>query len=134
MVNGLQEGAGIHVNIPLYHGGKQIGQLHAAEADIHAALANARTILDSIALEVTVAHRGAAANQKLIALSKTAIEQAGENLRLVRVKYRNGNATPTDIVDAETALTRSRQRNFAALYDYLISLARLQYAIGLPPE
>jgi outer membrane protein len=134
VVNGLQEGAGIHVNMPLYHGGNQIGQMRAAEADIHAALANARTILDSIALEVTIAHHGAAANQKLIALSRTAIEQARENLRLVRVKYRNGNATPTDIVDAETALTRSQQRNFAAMYDYLISLARLNYAIGVPPD
>src|SRR5262249_38676036 len=55
---------------------------------------------------------------------------AEENLRLVRVRYRNGNATPTDIVDSEAALTRSQQRFYSATYTYLAALARLDYAVG----
>ncbi len=46
------------------------------------------------------------------------------------VRYRNGNATPTDIVDSEAALTRSQQRFFSATYTYLAALARLDYAVG----
>ena len=63
-------------------------------------------------------------------LSWTAVAEAQENLRLVRVKYRNGDATPTDIVDAEAALTRSQQRFNSAIYSYLAALARLDYAMG----
>ena len=62
--------------------------------------------------------------------SRPAVVQAQENLRLVRVKYGNGDATPTDIVDAETALTRSQQRLNSAIYTYLAALARLDYAMG----
>jgi len=46
------------------------------------------------------------------------------------VRYRNGNATPTDIVDSEAALTRSQQRFFSASYTYLAALVRLDYALG----
>ena len=48
-------------------------------------------------------------------------------------RYRNGNSTPTDIVDAESTLTRARQRFTVATYDYLIALIRLDYAVGNPP-
>jgi len=79
---------------------------------------------------VNLAYRGVAASRERIDLTKVAVEQARENLRLVRVKYRNGNATPTDIVDAETALTRTQQRYDRAGYAYLAALARLCYTIG----
>ena len=49
---------------------------------------------------------------------------------MIRVRYRNGDATPTDIVDSEAALTRSQQRFFSATYTYLAALARLDYAVG----
>jgi outer membrane protein TolC len=79
-----------------------------------------------------VAYRGVLATRERIPLTETAVTQATENLRLVRVKYKNGNATPTDLVDAETTLTRSEQRYHSAVYDYLAALARLEYALGTP--
>jgi outer membrane protein TolC len=59
--------------------------------------------------------------------------EARENLRLVGNRYRNGQATPTDIVDAEVALTRAQQRLTSATYEYLGALAGLDYALGNPP-
>jgi outer membrane protein TolC len=70
------------------------------------------------------------AARERIDLARTAVVQAEENLRLIRTRYRNGNATPTDIVDSEAALTRSQQRFFSAAYTYLASLARVDYAVG----
>ena len=99
-------------------------------ADVEAALADAQAILDAISLQVNLAYRGVMAARERIDLSRTAVVQAQENLRLVRVRYRNGNATPTDIVDSEAALTRSQQRFFSATYTYLAALARLNYAVG----
>jgi outer membrane protein len=130
VVTGWQEGAGLHLEAPLYSGGLHRGELHAAEADVEDAVANAQSILDAISLQVNLAYRGAVAAQETIELARTAVEQAEENLRLVRVRYRNGNATPTDIVDAEAAATRSQQRFVSAGYSYLAALARLDYAVG----
>ena len=133
VITGWQEGAGLHVEVPLYAGGRHRGELRSAEADIEAAVADAQTILDAISLQVNLAYRGVVAARELIDLSRTAVVQAQENLRLVRVRYRNGNATPTDIVDSEAALTRSQQRFFSATYTYLAALARLDYAVGQHP-
>ena len=106
VVSGWQEGAGLHVEAPLYAGGRHRGEVRSAEADIEAAVADAQTILDAISLQVNLAYRGVVAARERIELARTAVVQAEENLRLVRVRYRNGNATPTDIVDGEAALTR----------------------------
>ena len=120
----------MHVQAPLYAGGSHRGVLRAAEADIEAAVADAQAILDAVSLQVNLAYHGVVAARERIDLAKTAVVQATENLRLVRVRYRNGNATPTDIVDSEAALTRSQQRFFSATYTYLVALARLDYAVG----
>jgi outer membrane protein TolC len=130
VITGWQEGAGLHVEAPLYAGGRHRGELRAAEAEIEAAVADAQAILDAISLQVNLAYHGVLAARERIDLARTAVVQAEENLRLVRVRYRNGNATPTDIVDSEAALTRSQQRFFSATYTYLAALARLDYAVG----
>jgi outer membrane protein TolC len=130
VITGWQEGAGLHVDVPLYSGGRRRGELLSAEADIEASIAEAQSILDAISLQVNLAYRGVMAARELIDLSRTAVVQAEENLRLVRERYRNGTATPTDIVDSEAALTRSQQRFFSASYTYLAALARLDYALG----
>jgi len=130
---GVQKGAGIHLDLPLYHGGSRQGNLHSAQAEVQEAVANAQVILDNISLQVTLAYRGVVAAYRRIELSRPAVEEARENLRLVRNKYRNGNATPTDIVDAETTLTRAQRRFSSARYDFLVALARLDYAMGRLP-
>jgi outer membrane protein TolC len=130
VITGWQEGAGLHLEAPLYAGGRHRGDLRAADADIEAALADAQVILDAISLQVNLAYRAVVAARERIDLARVAVVQARENLRLVRARYRNGNATPTDIVDSEAALTRSQQRFFSATYTYLAALARVDYAVG----
>jgi outer membrane protein TolC len=130
VITGWQEGAGLHVEAPLYAGGRHRGELRSAEAEIEAAVADAQAILDAISLQVNLAYHGVVASRERIDLARTAVVQAEENLRLLQVRYRNGNATPTDIVDSEAALTRSQQRFYSATYTYLAALARLDYALG----
>lgn len=130
VITGWQEGAGLHVVAPLYAGGRRRGELQSADSEIEAAIAEAQAILDAISLQVNLAYRGVVATRERIDLARTAVAQAEENLRLVRVRYRNGTATPTDVVDGEAALTRSQQRFFSANYHFLSALARMDYAVG----
>jgi outer membrane protein TolC len=130
VITGWQEGAGLHLEVPLYSGGRHRGDLRSADAEVEGAIADAQIILDAVSLQVNLAYRGVVAAHERIALARTAVVQAQENLRLVRARYRNGNAIPSEIVDTEAALTRSQQRFFSAAYTYLASLARLDYALG----
>ncbi len=131
---GIQTGytqfVGLHLDCSLFEGGRRLGDLRAAGADVRAAVARAQQVGDTVALEVNQAYWAVDDARQRIVLSRTAIAQARENLRLVLNKYRAGDATPTDVVDAETTLTRSQQSFNTALYDYLIALARLDYATG----
>ncbi len=132
--SGIQDGAGIHLNQPLYAGGRKRGEVRAAEAEVRQASAQSQSVLDAVTLEVTLAYRAVLAARDRVALSRPTIAEAEENLRLERVKYRNGDASPTDLVDAETALTQAQQRYFAALYEQRTALARLDYAVGTPAK
>jgi outer membrane protein len=130
VITGWQEGVGLHVNAPLYSGGRHTGELRQADAEIEAALGDAQTILDAISLQVNLAYRGVVATQERVGLARPAVEQSAEALRIVRQRYRAGTATPTDVIDAETAATRAEQRYVSARIEYLASLARLAYVTG----
>ncbi|MBX3411190.1 MAG: TolC family protein [Pirellulales bacterium] len=129
-LNGFVEGIGLHVEQPLYAGGRYKGGVRSSEAQVSAALADLRVILDNVALQVTVAYEAIETDRQRIELAETAIVQARENLRLIIVRYQNGNATPTDVVDAQTALIQMQTNYFTAVYGYLEGLARLDYALG----
>jgi outer membrane protein TolC len=132
-LSGTTEAAGIHLDQSLYAGGRRLAEVRQREASVRSSIASGQVVLDNIALEVNLAYRASDSNRERIRLGETATAQARENLRLTRVKYDNGNATPTDIVDAETSLTRALMRYHAAMYDYLAALAQLDYAVGAAP-
>jgi outer membrane protein len=130
---GWQEGTAIHLDVPLYRGGGRAGELRSAEADIRQAAAEAQSILDGISLDVTLAYRAVESARARVALARPAVRQSRETLRIVRNRYRNGTATPTDVIDAETAQIRAEQRAASSSIDYLSALARLAYAMGSTP-
>jgi outer membrane protein len=134
VLTGWQEGAGLHVTTPIYAGGRHSGELRSAEADIEGALADAQTILDAISLQVNLAYRGVVSAQERVGLARPAVDQSAEALRIVRQRYIAGTATPTDVIDAETAATRSDQRYASARFEYLSALARVAYVQGSDPE
>ncbi|HEV8069880.1 MAG TPA: TolC family protein [Planctomycetaceae bacterium] len=134
VITGWQEGVGLHIDVPLYAGGRHRGELRSADADIEAALADAQTILDAISLQVNLAYRAIMANQERVGLARPAVEQSAEALRIVRQRYRAGTATPTDVIEAETAATRAEQRYVSARIEYLSALARLAYVMSDDPE
>jgi outer membrane protein TolC len=124
--------AGLNIELGLFEGGRRLGRLRTAEADVRIALAQGKDICDRIAYEVSVAYFAIDDARQRLELARTAVLQATENLRVVRNLIEKGDATPTDVVDGELALTRAQQNEYTALYDYQTALARLAYAIGVP--
>lgn len=69
--------------------------------------------------------------EKQIHVTKKAIAQAEENFRINTERYREQVGTSTDVIDAQTLLTRARADHDNALGDFSISRARLERAMGI---
>jgi hypothetical protein len=65
--------------------------------------------------------------------ARPAVEQATETVRLVRARFASGDATPTEVTDAETALTGAPDDYSNSLYHYRTAVVRLEYPMGVAP-
>jgi outer membrane protein TolC len=124
----------IKVEWALFEGGKRAAELHLADSKVRAAVAQAETVADTIAFQVTEAYRHLVTTRLAIDRTRPAVEQAEENYRLVRARAKQGDATSSEITDAESTLTRAQQASLNSIHDYLIALVRLQHAMGVSPS
>jgi len=84
----------------------------------------------AIALQVRQASLDVDETQKRIGVTKEAMAQADENLRVTRDRYREGVGTNTEVLDAETLRLRSYTNYYNAMYDAVLAKFRLRYATG----
>ncbi len=88
-------------------------------------------IKDRVTLEVRKAFLELEQARANIAVTVKAVEQAEENFRINESRYQAQLNTSTEVLDAQTLLTRARTNNYNALYDYNIAVARLDWATGV---
>jgi outer membrane protein TolC len=117
----------------LFEGGKRVAELRLADSKTRAAMAQAESIADTIAFQVTEAYRNLITAQLGIDRARPAVTQAEETYRFVKARQEKGAALPAEITDAESALTRAQQNYLNSIHDYLIGLVRLEYAMGVAP-
>src|SRR5262249_42035672 len=103
----------------LFEGGKRVAELRVSDSKIRAAVAQAESIADTIAFQVTEAYRQLVTARLGIDRSRPAVAQAEENNRLVHARARQGDATSAEITDAESTLTRAQQSYLNSVHDYL---------------
>ncbi len=87
-------------------------------------------ILDNISIEVKQAYLNTLESEKNITTVKKAIEQAKENFRINKERYKEQIATSTDVLDAQTLLSKTMTNYYKALYDFKIAKASIYKAIG----
>ena len=63
-------------------------------------------------------------------VAKTALKEAEEYYRIMKLKYKNTLATNTDVLDAEAMLTKAREDYTIAFYNYAESIYALEKAVG----
>jgi len=88
-------------------------------------------LYDNVRLEVKQSYLKARESEKNITTVEKAIEQARENLRITKEQYRHQVATSTDVLDAQTLLSKTMTNYYNALYDFKISKATLHRVISL---
>jgi outer membrane protein len=85
---------------------------------------------DNVKLEVTDALLSLKTAAKNIPTTQKAVEQGEENLRVNEERYKAQVTTITEVLDAQTLLTRARVNYYRAFYAHKLAKAKLLRAIG----
>ena len=121
---------GIGVQWNLFDGGQTRRKANALSYRAQA-LERERANLESwIALEVRQAWLRLQETRERKRLTERVVEQAEENLRVVRDRYRNGEGTNTEVLDAEMLRALSHSNYDNARFDARLALYELARGVG----
>ncbi|MFW5693493.1 MAG: TolC family protein [Thermoguttaceae bacterium] len=121
---------GVGVSWNLFDAGRT-GYEAASLDDQAERLLNLRADLQSrIALDVRRRWLEVRQTRQRLEVTPQAIEQAEENLRILRRRYALGTAMYTEVLDAETLRTQAYRNHYHAAYDAVLAALRLEHATG----
>lgn len=118
----------------LFSGGADYYGVRQRISELKQAKHQKASLVDAIHLEVKQAFLRTKDAESAIITSEKAIEQAEENYRINQERYKEQVATSTDVLDAQTLLTRAMTNYYSALYDFKIAKAALYRAMGVENE
>jgi outer membrane protein TolC len=98
----------------------QVNQLKERHKDLN----------EQVRLDVQNAYLQVKDTAERIRVTEKAVTQGEENLRLNEERYKEQVGTATDVIDAQTLLTRTRVNYYTALYDHQMAKAQLLWAMG----
>jgi outer membrane protein TolC len=120
----------VGVNINLSSGGASNSKIGMAKAELRSLKLTRDKLLDNIRLEVKRAYLDLQSSAQKVEVAKTAVAQAEENLRLQRLRYKEGVGTATEVLDAVTLLTTAESNSWKSLYGIKRAEAILLNAAG----
>ncbi|MCX5893596.1 MAG: TolC family protein, partial [Deltaproteobacteria bacterium] len=85
---------------------------------------------EQVRLDVQNAYLKVKETADRIRVTEKAVKQAEENLRLNEERYKESVGTATDVIDADTLLTRTRVNYWTAIYDHQMAKAELLWSMG----
>jgi outer membrane protein TolC len=118
------------VNINLSSGGASSAKIHMGKSELASLRMTRDKIVDAVRLDVKGAYLELQSSAQKIEVTKTAVTQAEENLRLQRLRYQEGVGTAIELLDAVTLLTAARTNSWKALYGFERAEAGLLYSMG----
>jgi outer membrane protein TolC len=120
---------GVQANWRLFDGGAARAQANQRKTDIAIAETQFAQQRDQTRFEVEQAFSNLQSNLQNVNTATGALEQARESLRLARLRFQAGVGIQTEVIDAETALTRAEGNRVQAILDYNRALASLQRSV-----
>ncbi len=123
---------GVRLDWELWDWGQRRQEIAASRAEILAQEALLKEMEETVRLEVREAYLALISARKRVEVARSALTAAKEHFRLTRERFREGLADTSEVLDAETLLTRAQTQEISARADYEIARARLAYAVGLP--
>lgn len=121
---------GLQARWNLYDGGAAVARARQQEKDKEIAETRFAQNRNNVRFQVEQSYTTLQSNRTNIDTARTALNQAREALRLARLRFQAGVGTQTDVINAETDLTRAEGSLVTAIIGYNRSLAQLQRAVS----
>lgn len=121
---------GVVVTLPLFDGFLRENALRTAKAKLERATQAEGLARQQIAKEVNQAVLMLAAAEKAVEASRTGLEQAEEEFRIMKQRFESGRGIQLEILDAQVSVTRARFNTVSALAEYKTALAMWLRATG----
>lgn len=119
------------LTVPLFNGFTTSARVAQSKAMIKEIELIRKGLRDVVKFEVRQAIlRIKEAKESLLSQEKN-VEQAQESLRIAELNFSEGLATTLDVSSVQAALSQAKTNYSQALYDYVISLAELDKAMGV---
>ncbi|HPS19803.1 MAG TPA: TolC family protein [Candidatus Omnitrophota bacterium] len=114
----------------LYDGGLSVGDVSKERAFQRQLCEQKNKLIDDMRFEIKASYVGLQDAIKKVAVTKDALAQSEENVRFYRVKYNNGAATSTDVLEAIALQTKAQANYYTADYEAKRYYAKLMYSTG----
>lgn len=121
---------GVQLEVPIFNGHQTRYQKQEVQANMDVLEAKKRSLKRDIRQDVEQAKADVKTGKQKLQTADLQIKQAKEQLRLAKLRYKNGVITNTDLLAAETALTRARFEKVTTTYNILLSQYDLRKAMG----
>jgi outer membrane protein TolC len=123
--------ASLILSIPLFDGGRTIGEVRKAKVKYYQAVLEEQQTYDNIRLEVEQAYDNMNMAQKALEIQKETIAQAEEGMRIANLRYKSGVGTQIEVLSAQTALTDARTNMSRSVYNYRLAKSGMKKALGI---
>ena len=124
--------AGIQLSWDIFDNKVTSARVKQAKAEQRKAESVARQQIEQIRLEIREAYTNLKIAEKNITVTLGAVKQAEEQFLIAQVRYEEGVDTNLTVMNAQEKLTEARTNYSSALYNYNMSKARLEKAMGVP--
>jgi outer membrane protein TolC len=105
-------------------------QTAQAEASLKQSEASLMQMRDALKLEVAQEYYTAQTAAEEVSVARAGAEQAQEAYRMTHEKFKNGMASNSDLLDAETALLQAKLTLTQTKVDFKVAAAKLKRAVG----
>jgi outer membrane protein TolC len=121
---------GAYLNFPTVNGMLIRNEIKEARYLYDKELANAKITQNSIYLEIQNAYLNLEEKKNQLPVAILGVKKAKENYELSYGRYRVGEASPTELKDAQINYQQAQLNYYSALYQYNSCRAQLEKAIG----
>jgi outer membrane protein TolC len=122
---------GAAFTFPLFSGFLTKYQVEEAKANLNILKANEESLRQSIFSDVQQAYLNLKQAEESIPTAELGVKQAQENFEIATGRYAAGVGNPIEVTDAEVLLANAKLSYIQALYNYKVSQASLEKAMGM---
>ncbi|MHB8109162.1 MAG: TolC family protein [Syntrophorhabdaceae bacterium] len=122
---------GVRLFLPVFDFGRISAEVDRERFELMNAKEDERALRLTVSRELKEAEAAIVNAIERISVSEKAVLSAKEQVRIEDLRYRSGDNTSTDVINAEAALIRARSDHYQALFDRRVAQAFLKKAMGI---